>query len=88
MLVASVKGASYYVTFIDDFSKKTYIYFIKTKDEVLSHFREFKAQVENMAGRKIKVLRTDNRGEYTSNEFIDFYKMAGIKREKIVAYNP
>jgi hypothetical protein len=38
MSVASVKGASYYVTFIDDFSKKTWIYFIKTKDEVFSHF--------------------------------------------------
>jgi hypothetical protein len=38
MSVASVKGASYYVTFIDDFSRKTWIYFMKTKDEVFSHF--------------------------------------------------
>jgi hypothetical protein len=60
MSVASVKGASYYVTFIDDFSSKTWIYFMKTKDEVFSHFREFKAQVENMTGRKIKVPRIDN----------------------------
>jgi hypothetical protein len=67
MSVASVKGASYYVTFIDDFSRKTWIYFMKTKDEVFSHFREFKAQVENMTRRKIKVLRTNNRGEYTPN---------------------
>jgi transposase InsO family protein len=41
--------------------------------------------VENMTGRKIKVLRINNGGEYTSNEFIDFCKEAGIKREKIVA---
>jgi hypothetical protein len=58
MPIASVKGASYYVTIIDDFSRKTWIYFMKTKDEVFIHFREFKAQVENMTGRKIKVLRT------------------------------
>jgi transposase InsO family protein len=40
-----------------------------------------------MTGRKIKVSRTDNGGEYTSNEFTDFCKDAGIKREKTVAYN-
>jgi transposase InsO family protein len=88
MSIASVKGTYYYVNFIDDFSKKTWIYFMKTKNEVFSHFREFKAQVENMTGRKIKVLRTDNKGEYTSNEFIDFFKEAGIKREKTMPYNP
>jgi transposase InsO family protein len=88
MSVTSVKGASYYVTFIGDFSNKTWIYFMKTKDEVFIHFREFKAQVENMAGRKIKVRKTDNGGEYTSSEYIDFCKEAGIKREKTVPYNP
>jgi hypothetical protein len=45
MSVASVKGASYYVTFIDDFSRKTWIYFMKTKDKVFSHFRAFKLQI-------------------------------------------
>jgi hypothetical protein len=47
MSVASLQGSSYYVTFIDDFSKKTWIFFMKTKDEVFSRFIEFKAQVEN-----------------------------------------
>jgi transposase InsO family protein len=88
MPVVSVKGASYYVTFIDDFSRKSWIYFMKTKDEVFSHFRAFKTQMENMTGRKIETLRTDNEGEYTSTKFLDLCKEAGIKREKIVAYNP
>jgi transposase InsO family protein len=88
MSVASVQGASYYVTFIDDFSRKTWIFFMKTKDEVFSRFREFKAQVENQTGKKIKVLRSDNGGEYTSNDFKDFCKEAGIKRELTVSYNP
>jgi transposase InsO family protein len=34
------------------------------------------------------VSRTNNKGEYTSNEFTDFCKEAGIKRENTVAYNP
>jgi hypothetical protein len=47
MLVASMQGTLYYVTFIDDFSKKTKIFFMKTRDEVFSQFQEFKAHVEN-----------------------------------------
>ena len=66
-----------------------WIYFLKTKEseEVLSKFKTFKAQVENMSKKRIKTLRSDNGGEYTSTEFNDFYKEVGIKRELIVAYN-
>ena len=55
----------YFTTFIDDYSRKTWIYFLKKKDEVFSKFKEFKALVENSTNRKIKVLRSDNGGEYT-----------------------
>jgi hypothetical protein len=88
MSITSVQGSSYYVTFIDDFSKKTWIFFTKTKDEIFSRFREFRAQVENQICKKIKVLRLDNGGEYTSNDFKDFCNEAGIKRELTVSYNP
>jgi transposase InsO family protein len=88
MSVASITGSMYYVSFIDDFSRKTWIYFLKTKDEVFSRFQEFKALVENQTRKKIKVLRSDNGGEYTSKEFEGFCKEAGIKRELIVSYNP
>jgi transposase InsO family protein len=88
MTVASLNGYLYYVLFIDDHSRKTWIYFLKNKDGVLAKLQEFKAQVENLTGRKIKVLRSDNGGEYTSNEFINFCIEAGIKREITVLYNP
>jgi transposase InsO family protein len=88
MSVALVKCASYYETFIDDFSKKTWIYFMRTKDEVFNRFKEFKVKVENLIGKKIKVPRTDNGVEYTSNEFRDFCKEAGIKREKTMWPTP
>jgi transposase InsO family protein len=61
---------------------------MKTKDEVFRQFREFRAQVESQTSKKIKVLRSDNGGEYTSNEFKDFCKEEGIKREMVVSYNP
>jgi hypothetical protein len=88
MTLSYLVGLLYYVIFIDDFSRKTWIYFINTKDEVFSRFQELKARVENLIGNKIKVLRTDNGGEYTSKEFNDFYRKEGIKRELIVPYNP
>jgi transposase InsO family protein len=61
---------------------------MNVKDEVFSCFREFEAQVENQTGKKINILRLDNGGEYTSNDFKDLCKEAGIKRELTVSYNP
>jgi hypothetical protein len=85
MSVKSVSGFLYYVIFINDHSKKTWIYFLKTKDEV---FREFKALVENQLGRKIWVLRLDNGGEYTSSKFAEYCVAQGIKKELTFPYNP
>jgi hypothetical protein len=56
----SLSGHVYYVSFIDDYSRKTWVYFLKSKDEVLRKFKEFKALVENLSERKIKILRLDN----------------------------
>ena len=88
MIVASLNRYLYYVLFTDDHSRKTWIYFLKTKDGVLARFQEFKAQVENLTGMKIKVLRSYNRAEYTSKDFSNFCIEAGIKREYTVPYNP
>jgi transposase InsO family protein len=86
--IPSLSGYLYYVTFIDDYSRRTCIFFMKTKDEVFSRFKEFKALVENQTGKKIKILRSDNGSEYTFNEFKNFCKEAGIKRELTVPFNP
>jgi hypothetical protein len=88
MSSASLTRSLYYVVFIDDFSRKSWIFFMKTKGHVFSRFQEFKALVENQTGKKIRVLRSDNGGEYTSKEFMDFYAGEGIKRELTVPYNP
>jgi transposase InsO family protein len=65
----------------DDYSRKTRVYFLKSKDEVFNKFKEFKALIENLFERKIKILRSDNGGEYTSKEFMNFCKDVGIKKE-------
>jgi transposase InsO family protein len=88
MSSTSLIGCEYFVTFIDDFSRKTWIYFMRAKDEVFSHFQEFKALVENATRRKIKVLRSDDGGEYIGKAFKEFCARARIKKELTVSYNP
>ena len=50
----SLSGYEYYVLFIDDHSRRTWIYFLKTKNEVFKRFQDFRALVETQIGRKIK----------------------------------
>ena len=62
--VSLLGGYLYYVIFIHDFSRNTWLYLLKKKSEVFSKFKEYKALVENQIGKKIKVLRNDNGGEF------------------------
>ena len=55
---------------------------------MFERFKEFKALVETLSQRKIKILRLDNGCEFTSNQFNDFCNKAGIKRELTIYYNP
>ena len=48
----SLSGYEYYVTFIDDYSRKTWIYFLKNKSEMFGKFKEFKAFIENLSKRE------------------------------------
>eukprot|EP00253_Pinus_taeda_P027649 PITA_27649 len=86
--ITSLRGYLYYAFFVDDYSPKTWIYFLTKKDELFKWFCSFKALVENQIGKKIKILRTDSGTEYESNEFNDYCKEVGIKREITTAYTP
>ena len=60
----SHSGGQYFVTFIDDHSRKLWAYVLKTKDQVLSIFNELHARVKRESGRKLNAVRADNGGEY------------------------
>ena len=62
----SLSGAEYFVTFIDDKLRYIWIYILKNKSEVLKKILEWKPMVEKSSCEKIKTLRSDNGGEYTS----------------------
>ena len=88
IILGSLGGGCYFVTFIDDASRYTWVYILKKKSEVFNTFKNLKALVENMYDRKIKVFRTDNGGEYTSVEFESYLREEGIRHEKTVPKTP
>nr|GFA56981.1 hypothetical protein [Tanacetum cinerariifolium] len=74
----SRQGASYFITFTDDYSRYGYVYLLKHKHEVFETFKVFKNKVKNQLGKTIKALRLDPGGEYISQEFNDYLKACGI----------
>jgi hypothetical protein len=88
VLVPSLGKYVYHVSFIDEFSRNTWIYFLGNKFELFDRFKEFKALVENQTEKRIKVLRTDNDGEFCGNKFEEFCKKCGIARKKTTPYTP
>jgi len=61
---------------------------MQKKDQTFSRLCEFKALVEKESGKKIRALRSDNGGEYVSQQFKDFCAAEGIKRELTAPHNP
>ena len=51
-------------------------------------FKDYKALGEKQIGKQIKIFRSDNGGEFTSNDYIDFYKEVRIRKETTMPYNP
>jgi transposase InsO family protein len=88
MTTYSLGGAKYFLIFIDDFSCFLGIYTIRSKDEVFGKYKEFKSLVGNQSKRKIKCIRVDGRGDYTSKAFQSFLIYHGISWQHIILYTP
>lgn len=78
----------YLISFIDDYSRKTWVYYLVEKSEAFNIFKSFKARVEKETSSSIRSLRTDGEGEFTSLEFTEFCNMNGIQRQLKIAYTP
>lgn len=69
----------YFILFIDDFTRMTWVYFMRQRSEVFSIFKKFKNMVEKQSGYYIKTLRSDRGKEYNSKEFDKFCEDEGVK---------
>ncbi|KFM59631.1 Retrovirus-related Pol polyprotein from transposon TNT 1-94, partial [Stegodyphus mimosarum] len=62
----SIGGSKYFMILVDDFSGMYFTYFLKSKNQVFDTFSKFKAKYENLTGKRIKRLRTDNGLEFVN----------------------
>ncbi|GJZ40320.1 retrotransposon protein, putative, ty1-copia subclass [Tanacetum coccineum] len=86
--IVSRQGASYFVTFTDDFSRYGYVCLLKHKHKVFETFKVFQKDVETQLGKTIKSLRSDRGGEYISQEFLDHLKEHEIIAHRTPPYTP
>ena len=79
---------SYFVSFINDASRFAWVFPIKRKSDIFSTFVKFKALVEKQYNKKIKIIRSDNGGEFTSHEFEFFFESTGHYSSEKCFQNP
>nr|GEY93567.1 hypothetical protein [Tanacetum cinerariifolium] len=79
--VSSISYKWYCLVVTDDFSRFTWTFFLKTKDETSGILRKFITKIENLKDLKVKIIMCDNGGEFRNNEMNDFCSQKGIKRE-------
>ena len=82
--VETLGGSRYFVMFIDDASRKMWVYFLKRKDWIFQYFKRFHTMVERETGKSLKCLRSGNGGEYIFHEFKNYCSEHGIRHEKTV----
>lgn len=68
----SFSKAKYFITFLDDHTRKLFVYFLQRKDEVPEVVKRFVLFAENQTGQKLKILRTDNGREYVNERLRSF----------------
>ncbi|KAL0357030.1 UNVERIFIED_CONTAM: Retrovirus-related Pol polyprotein from transposon TNT 1-94 [Sesamum calycinum] len=78
----------YFILFIDDYSRMTWVYFMREKSKVFKVFKKFKNLVEKQSGRSIKVLRSDRGKEYNNSEFDKFCEEEGIEHQTTEKHLP
>lgn len=84
----STSGSRYILTIMDDYSRFTWIYFLKKKSETIMRFRQFKSMVELQTPFKIKAICSDKGGEYVAQSFAKLCEDTSIIRQFTHVYTP
>jgi transposase InsO family protein len=79
---------NYFMLIIDDYSRLTWVAFLKEKGESFEKFKIFKALTETQTGKRLKAIRSDWGGEFISRDFKEFCDEHGIKREYTIPITP
>ena len=84
----SYGGSMYFLTFIDDYYRFCWAYFLKLKYEVFETLKIWNALVENQSGNRIKILGTKNGREYVNKNMQHLFEECGIQMQHSVPYTP
>ncbi|GKC91666.1 putative ribonuclease H-like domain-containing protein [Tanacetum coccineum] len=79
--VRSINHKTYCLVITDDFSRFSWVFFLRTKDETSGILKDFIRQIENQLNQKVKTIRCDNGTEFKNRDIIEFCGSKGIKRE-------
>ncbi|KAI3723909.1 hypothetical protein L2E82_35671 [Cichorium intybus] len=85
---ASLDGAYYFLSIVDDYSRGVWVYLMKTKSEASHYLMFFYNMIETQFGKRVKRIRTDNGSEFRSRHMLDFYATHGILLETSCPYTP
>ncbi|CAI7743833.1 unnamed protein product, partial [Closterium sp. NIES-53] len=86
---SSLSGSRYFLTIVDDHTRAVWVYPLKTKGEVAAAvLKEWMPRAQRESGHKVKVIRTDNGGEFIGADFESVLKKKGIQHQLTVPYNP
>ncbi|KAI0524563.1 hypothetical protein KFK09_003940 [Dendrobium nobile] len=86
--VSSLNNSRYYMIFIDDHTRFGWLYLMNTKSEILTKFQQFASLIQNQFNTKIKTLRSDAGGEYTSYLFKSYLLAQGIAQQFCCPHTP
>lgn len=81
-------GNKYLMLLVDDFSRKIWVFMLKTKDEALGIFKNFRKKVEKEAKKGIATFRTDRGGEFCSKNFTSYCESVDIQRHYTAPHSP
>lgn len=84
----SIINKRYFISFVNDFSRKAWVDFLQEKSEAFLAFKNYKTLVEKEVWKAIQTFRTDRGGEYNSREFLSFCEMHRIIRQLTTSYTP
>jgi len=84
--VDSIGGSRYMMVLVDDRSRYTWVYFLRNKSDAPNYFKEWLTRIERLTERKLKIVRSDNGGEYTSNTFEKYLADLGIDHQTTAPY--
>ncbi|GJX93330.1 retrovirus-related pol polyprotein from transposon TNT 1-94 [Tanacetum coccineum] len=88
MRVQTINGKKYILVIIDDYSRFTWVKFLRSKDETLEVFIKFLKQIQNGLNKTVRYIRTDNGTEFVNKVLTEYYESVGIFHQKTIPRTP